>query len=102
MNAGRGFKRNFDPPPSRLSDRLPSSMKSRPSRSMVAEWWSREHPEAKLVEGRAEWLVGFYSCLDEDELHPVDRDHLEELTEWHKTNENERVVDTQPIAGMSH
>jgi hypothetical protein len=55
-----------------------------------------------LVEGRAEWLVGFYSRLDEDELHPVDRDHLEELTEWHKTNENEHVVDTQPVAGTSH
>jgi len=54
-----------------------------------------------LVEGCAEWLVGFYSHLEEDELHPVDRDHLEELTKWHKMNETEHVGDTQPIVGMS-
>jgi hypothetical protein len=97
----RGFKRDFDPSPSRLSDRLPSSRKSRPLRSMVTEWWSQEHSEVKLVEGCAEWLVGFYSRPDKDELHPVDREHLEELIEWHKTKENERTGDTQPVAGPS-
>jgi hypothetical protein len=68
---------------------------------MVADWWSQEHLDVKLVDGRAEWLIGFYNRLDEDELHPVDRDHLEELTKWHKTKENERVGDTQPVAGPS-
>jgi hypothetical protein len=101
-NAARGFKKDFDPPLSRLSDHLPSSMKSRPSRSMVADWWLQEHPDVKLVDGHVEWLIGFYNHLDEDELHPVDRDHLEELTEWHKTKKNEHVGDTQPVAGPSH
>jgi len=36
-NIGRGFKKNFDPPPSRLLDCLPSLIKSRPSKFMVAE-----------------------------------------------------------------
>jgi hypothetical protein len=91
-----------DPAPSQLSDRLPVSMKSRPSRSMVAKWWSQEHPDIKLVDGRAEWLAGFYNRLGDNELHPADRDHLEELTVWHKTKENKCMDDTQPIAGPSH
>jgi len=100
-NIGRGFKRDFDPLPSRLSDCLPLSMKSRPSRSMVADWWVKEHSEVKLVSGRAEWLIGFYNRLNDDELHPVDRDHLEKLTNWHKTRENEHMGDMQPVAGPS-
>jgi len=100
-NIGRGFKKDFDPPPSRLSDCLPSSTKSRPSKSMVTEWWSQEHPEVKLVDSHVEWLVGFYDCLDDNELHPVDRDHLEELIAWHKTKESECMGDTQPVAGPS-
>ena len=101
-NIGRGFKRDFDSPLSRLSDCLPLLMKSRPSRSMVADWWVKEHPEVKLVSGRAEWLIGFYNHLNDDKLHPVDRDHLEELTNLHKTRENEHMGDTQPVAGPSH
>ena len=100
-NIGRGFKKDFDPPPSRLSDRLPLSTKSRPSKSMVTEWWSREHPEVKLVDGHVEWLVGFYDRLDNDELHLVDRGHLEELIVWHKTKESEHTGDMQPVAGPS-
>ena len=101
-NIGRGFKRDFDSPLSRLSDHLPLLMKSRPSRSMVADWWVKEHPEVKLVSGYVEWLIGFYNRLNDDELHPVDRNHLEELTNWHKTRENEHMGDTQPVAGPSH
>jgi hypothetical protein len=99
-NAERGFKKDFDPSPSRLSDCLPSSRKSKPSRSMVADWWVHEHPEVKLIAGHAEWLIGFYSGLDEDELHPADQDHLKELTKWHKMKERECVGDTQ-VAGPS-
>jgi len=69
---------------------------------MVAEWWSQEHPDIKLVNGHAEWLTGFYNCLGDNELHPADRDHLEELTVWHETKENECVDDMQPIAGPLH
>ncbi len=101
-NIGRGFKKDFDPPPSRLSDHLPSSTKSRPSKSMVTEWWLQEHPEVKLVDGHVEWLVGFYDRLDDDELHPIDRDHLEELIAWHKTKESKRTGDMQPVVGPSH
>jgi hypothetical protein len=100
-NAARGFKKDFNPLPSQLSDRLSASMKSRPSRSMVAEWWSQEHPDIKLVDSCVEWLAGFYNCLGDNELHPADRDHLEELTAWHETKENECMDDTQPIAGPS-
>ena len=102
MNAARGFKKDFDASPSWLSDCLPVLMKSRLSRSMVAEWWSQEHPDIKLVNGHVEWLAGFYNCLGDDELHPADRDHLEELTIWHETKENKCVDDTQPVAGPSH
>ncbi len=68
---------------------------------MVADWWVKEHSEVKLVSGRAEWLIGFYNRLNDDELHPVDRDHLEKLTNWHKTRENEHMGDMQPVAGPS-
>jgi hypothetical protein len=68
---------------------------------MVADWWVKEHPEVKLVSGRAEWLTGFYNRLNEDELHRADREHLEELIKWHEMKGNECGTDTQPIAGPS-
>ena len=46
-----------------------------------------------------EWLVGFYDSLNNNNLHLVDRVHLEELIVWHKTKESEHMGDMQPIAG---
>jgi hypothetical protein len=78
---------------------LPLLTKSRPSKSTVVEWWLREHPKVKLVNGCVEWLIEFYDCLNDDDLHPVDRGHLEELIVWHKIKESKHMGDTQPVAG---
>jgi len=81
--ATRAFKKEFDPPPSTLLDRLPSSQKSTPFKSMVSDWWLESHPEAKTLPGAA-WLMGFHKCLKEEDLHLVDREYLRELMVLHK------------------
>jgi hypothetical protein len=80
---GKGFKKDFDPPPSTLANRPPSSHRCTPFKSMVAGWWLQGHPHVKTL-GGATWLVGFYSRLKEDDLHPVDRGYLDELIAWHE------------------
>jgi hypothetical protein len=50
---------------------------------MVADWWLQSHPNVNTT-GGAPWLVGFYSRLKDEDLHPFDREYLEELLEWHK------------------
>lgn len=54
---------------------------------MVANWWLKSHPKTKTLDG-AKWLMGFYGRLKEDNLHPLDREYLEELTAWHKEQES--------------
>jgi hypothetical protein len=78
-----GYKKDFDVPPPRVSQRLPKSTKSKPFRSMIAGWWLDSHPEVKPLEG-GEWLVDFCNRLKDDELHSTDRGYLKELIEWHE------------------
>ena len=54
---------------------------------MVSDWWLLSHSDTKTLNG-AEWLVGFYDRLKEDDLHTIDREYLTELVAWHteKTN----------------
>jgi hypothetical protein len=85
--AGKAFKRDFDPPPSTLSNRPPSTQKCTPFKSMVADWWLQSHPDAKTL-GGATWLVGFYDRLKDLDLHPIDREYLQELVAWHKERES--------------
>ncbi len=83
----KAFKKEFDPPPSTLLNRSPSSQKCTPFRSMVSDWWLQSHSDTKTLAGAA-WLEGFYDRLKEDDLHKVDRDYLKELVMWHKEREN--------------
>lgn len=101
-NTGRVFKKDFDPPPSRLLDRNPSSKKSTLFRPMIAGWWLKAHPEVKTHGRGAEWLKGIFSCV-EGELHPSDREHIKELTAWHNEMESTSVHEggAQPVAGPS-
>jgi hypothetical protein len=78
-----GYKKEFDVPPPRVSQRPPKSTKSKPFKSMIAEWWLDSHPEVKPLEG-GEWLVDFCNRLKDDELHSTDRGYLKELIEWHE------------------
>src|SRR6267154_519050 len=86
MKASRGFKKDFDPPPSSLSNCLPSSHKCPLFKSMVANWWLQGHPDAKTI-GGAPWLVGFYDRLHEEDLHMTNSEYLKELLVWHKEKE---------------
>lgn len=79
----KGYKKEFDPPPSKLSDRIPST-KSTPFKAMMADWWLRDNPEFKTLEQGGAWLQGFRNSLAKDELHPLDWVHLEELEAWHR------------------
>jgi hypothetical protein len=83
VKAGKGFKREFDPPPSTLINRPPSSLKSTPFKLMVADWWQQSHPDVKTLGGAA-WLEGFYTRLKEEDLHSIDGEYLKELATWHK------------------
>jgi hypothetical protein len=82
-NAGKAFKKDFDPPPSTLLNRPPSTQTSAIFKSMVADWWLQCHPDAKTLDGAA-WLVGFYDRLKDEDLHPIDREYLQDLVAWHK------------------
>ena len=115
VNQTNGFKKDYDAPPSKLSERPPSSLKSKPYRSMIAGWWLEQNPEFGGFDDGGEWLVGFRSRLKEDELHQVDWEHIEELTAWHEEQEqewerekekqrerqNRGAAQTQPLAGPS-
>jgi hypothetical protein len=85
--AAKAFKKEFDAPPSTLMDRSPSYQKCTPFKPMVSDWWLQSHPEGKTLPG-ADWLVGFYDRMKEEDLHLVDREYLEELVAWHKERED--------------
>ena len=115
VNQTNGFKKDYDAPPSKLLECLPSSLKSKPYRSMITGWWLEQNPEFGGFDDGREWLVGFRSHLKEDELHQVDWEHIEELTAWHEEQEqewerekekqrerqNRGAAQTQPLAGPS-
>jgi hypothetical protein len=117
VNETNGFKKDYDAPPSKLSERPPSSLKSKPYRSMIAGWWLEQSPEFGGFDDGGEWLVGFRSRLKEDELHQVDWEHIKELTAWHEEQEQETkrekqiqreresqnmgAAETQPLPGPS-
>ncbi|KAI0282679.1 hypothetical protein BC826DRAFT_1110691 [Russula brevipes] len=90
--AAKGFKKDFDPSPSQLSDRPPSSQKRQPLRSMVASWWLQSHPDVSVVDHGAHWLSGFHSTISREDIHSADWDHIEELTAWHEEKEREENV----------
>lgn len=58
---------------------------------MVSDWWLQNHPDAKTLNG-AEWLVGFYDRLKEDDLHVIDREYLTELVTWHAEKKNVEIA----------
>jgi hypothetical protein len=86
-NVNKSFKKDFDLSPSTLLNRPPSSQKCTPFKSMVSNWWQLSHPNVKPLDGGA-WLVGFYDRLKEEEIHPIDKEYLEELVAWHREKEN--------------
>jgi hypothetical protein len=110
-----GFKKDYDAPPSKLSEHPPSSLKSKPYRSIIVGWWLEQNLEFGKFDDGGEWLVGFRSCLKEGDLHELDLEHLEELTAWHeeqememererqreKEKENRGGAEMQPLAGLS-
>jgi hypothetical protein len=115
VNDTNTFKKDYDAPPSKLSERYPSSLKSKPYRSMIAGWWLEQNPAFDVLDDGGDWLKGFRSRLKEEELHELDWDHIKELTAWHeeqeqewereraKQNENENrgAGETLPLAGPS-
>jgi len=82
-NVSKGFKKEFDAPPSTLSNCPPSSHKSMPFKLMVADWWLKNHGDTKALDG-ATWLVGFHSRLKEEDLHLTDSKYLKDLIVWHE------------------
>jgi len=90
-------KLQFDPPPSKVSERPPST---KPFKSMVGGWWVKAHPNFKPYKSGAEWLVGFCDQLMQDDLHPIDWDHIKELILWGKEKERE-IYDMCSVAGPS-
>ena len=87
----------FDPPPSKVLEHPPST---KPFKSMVGGWWLKAHPNFKPHESSAEWLVGFCDQLTQDDLHPIDWDHIKELILWGKEKERE-IDDMCSVAGPS-
>jgi hypothetical protein len=87
----KGFKKDFDVPPSSstLLNHPPSSQKSTPFKTMIADWWLQTHTDAKTLEGAA-WLVGFHDRLEDEDLHPTDKDYLKELVAWHKEKASDK------------
>jgi hypothetical protein len=37
----------------------------------MADWWLQENPEFQMIEKGGGWLVGFRSCLEKSDLHPL-------------------------------
>ncbi len=97
--SSKAFKRDFDPPPSTMLECAQLSQNSMPFNSMVAGWWLQKHPNAETF-GGTEWLTGFYGCLKDEDLHPIDREYLKELVAWHQEKEglNSMEDDTQHCA----
>lgn len=111
-----GFKKEYDAPPSKLSEHPPLSQKSKPYRLMMAGWWLEQNPEFEAFDDGGGWLVGFRNHLREEELHEIDWEHIKELTVWHEEQEQEQererekqteeqenrgAVERQPLAGLS-
>ena len=97
MKTAKGFKKDFDSLPSSLMKHPPSSRKSTPFKPMVANWWLEDHPNAEILEG-ARQLDGSYGRLKEDDLHPIDQEHIEELVVWH---EKKARGSGSPLVGAS-
>ncbi|KAL4071481.1 hypothetical protein V8B97DRAFT_2104073 [Scleroderma yunnanense] len=53
-------------------------------KAMVDEGWHQKHPGRQLVEG-TDWLTGFYSHVNKEELYDADVDYLKELDEYLKS-----------------
>ncbi len=99
-DTSKGFKKEFDAPPSKLSDRQPST-KSTPFKTMMAHWWLRENPEFKTLDKGGEWLEGFRDRLEKSDLHPLDWEHLDELVAWHEDKQIDTEQATEFVEGPS-
>jgi hypothetical protein len=96
----KGFKKEFDPPPRRLSNRLPLT-KGTPFKPIMADWWLQDHPDFKTLERGGEWLTGFRNRLRKEDLHPLDWDHLDELVAWQEEKEIDAQQDSQSVVDTS-
>jgi hypothetical protein len=78
-------KKAFDAPPSVMFKKEPTSGKKPPTiplKPMVDPRWTEVQPEVQLLDG-ADWLVGFYDCLDKvQDLLKEDAVYLKELIGW--------------------
>ena len=52
-------------------------------KTMVDKGWLQKHPGIKLVD-EGDWMTGFYSRVNKEELYEADVDHLRELDEYPK------------------
>jgi hypothetical protein len=80
VNDMNGFKKDYDAPPSKLSEHPPLSLKSKPYHSMIASWWLEQNPEFEGLNDGGEWGVGFRSRLKDEELYEINWEHIKELT----------------------
>jgi hypothetical protein len=95
----KGFKKEFDSPVSKLSDHPPST-KAMPFRAMMADWWLRDNSKFRTLECGGQWLEGFHTCLEKDDLHLLDWDHLDELVAWHNKKQRGAQHDIELVAGL--
>ena len=99
-NILKGFKKEFDAPPSKLSVRQPSA-KSTPFNAIMADWWLQKNPGFETLDQGGAWLKGFCDSLEKSELHPLDWEHLEELETWHKKQGKDGENNAQFVEGSS-
>ncbi|SRR5258708_7493435 len=102
IKSSKAFKRDFNPPPSTMLECMQLLQNGMPFNLMVTGWWLQKHPNAKTF-GGAEWLTGFYSCLKDEDLHPINREYLKELVALHQEKEglNSMEDNTQHCAESS-
>jgi hypothetical protein len=99
MQIVKGFKKEFDLPPSKLSSCLPST-KVTLFKVMIADWWLRDYPDFETLDCGREWLKGFHNCLKKDNLHPLDWDHLDELESWHEEKGTDGQHNSEFLVGL--
>ena len=64
-----------------------------PFKTMMADWWLRDHPDFQTLDKGGEWLRGFRNRLNKTDLDPLDWDHLEELVAWHEDKQKDSDVE---------
>jgi hypothetical protein len=76
-------KTTFDTAPQKMNDQGFSSKKTVPFKHMVNSSWLEKHPDCapRLLPG-ADWLIGFFSHLKNEDLLAEDMKYIQEVVQW--------------------